>query len=140
METMGLFDQTFSVLEKNMNLRSQKHNLLISNIANVDTPNYKAFDLLVEKEMTKGTDDGTQLDLNQTQSAHFSLKNNTASDPPDIFQIEKARYDFRDDGNSVDIDKTMSDMAENGLQYNASAQMISRKFQMLENAINGARR
>ncbi len=58
-------------------------------------------------------------------------------DAPEIRPVEKSRYDFHTDGNTVDIDKTMSMLSENGLLYNASAQMISKKFQSLYNAING---
>jgi flagellar basal-body rod protein FlgB len=137
MESQGLFNQTFSVLEKSMNLRSQKHNLLVSNIANVDTPNYKAFDILVEEEMGK-TSGEAEAALNQTQPAHFALNGAGDSGAPEIRQAEKSRYDFHTDGNTVDIDKTMSMLSENGLLYNASAQMISKKFQLLTYAINGS--
>jgi flagellar basal-body rod protein FlgB len=137
MESQGLFNQTFSVLEKSMNLRSQKHNLLVSNIANVDTPNYKAFDILVDEEMGK-TSGEAEPALNQTQPAHFALNGAGDSSAPEIRQVEKSRYDFHTDGNTVDIDKTMSMLSENGLLYNASAQMISKKFQLLTYAINGS--
>ncbi|MBW1941137.1 MAG: flagellar basal body rod protein FlgB, partial [Deltaproteobacteria bacterium] len=50
MESQGIFNKTFSILEKNLDLRSIKHNLIVSNIANMDTPNYKGFDLIVEEE------------------------------------------------------------------------------------------
>ncbi len=137
MESQGLFDQTFSVLQKSMNLRSQKNNLLVSNIANMDTPNYKAFDILVEEEMGK-TSDGAKLSLNRTQPAHLSLNGTTDPNAAEIRQVEKPMYDFHIDGNTVDIDKTMINLSENGLLYNASAQMISKKFQLLTNAINGS--
>ena len=39
-------------------LRSLKHNVTVSNIANKDTPNYKAFDLVVEEELEKGNGTG----------------------------------------------------------------------------------
>jgi flagellar basal-body rod protein FlgB len=137
MESQGLFDQTFSVLEKSMNLRSQKHNLLVSNIANADTPNYKAFDILVEEEMGK-TAGGAKLPLNQTQPVHFSLNGTADTIGPEVIQVEKPIYDFNIDGNTVDVDKTMFKLSENGLMYNASAQMISKKFQLLTSAINGS--
>jgi flagellar basal-body rod protein FlgB len=137
MESQGLFDQTFSVLEKSMNLRSQKHNLLVSNIANLDTPNFKAFDILVEEEMGKISGE-TKLLLNQTQPLHISLNGTADSNAPEIREVEKPRFDFHADGNTVDIDKTMSMLSENGLLYNASAQMISKKFQSLSNVINGS--
>jgi flagellar basal-body rod protein FlgB len=136
MESQGIFDQTFSVLEKSMNLRSLKHNLMVSNITNMDTPNYKAFDILVEEEMGK-ISGGAKLPLNQTQSAHISLNGTTDPNAPEIREEENSGYDFHSDGNTVNVDRTMFKLSENGLLYNASAQMISKKFQSLSNAISG---
>jgi flagellar basal-body rod protein FlgB len=140
MESQGLFNQTFSVLEKSMNLRSQKHNLMVSNIANMDTPNYKAFDLLVEEEMGKTSAETKTMTLSRTQPGHIPLSGVAGMNVPEIKPVEKPLYDFREDGNTVDIEKTMSALSENGLLYNASAQMIAKKFQSLSNAINGTMR
>lgn len=138
MESQGIFNQTFSVLEKSLNLRSQKHNLLVSSIANMDTPNYKAFDILVEEEMGKALGNVNITPLNRTQAAHIPLMGMADLNAPEIRPVEKPQFDFRKDGNTVDMDKTMSKLSENGLLYNASAQMILKKFQSLSNAINGA--
>lgn len=138
MESQGIFNQTFSVLEKSMNLRSQKHNLLVSSIANMDTPNYKAFDILVEEEMGKALGNVKITPLNRTQAAHIPLMGMADLSAPEIRPVEDPQFDFRKDGNTVDMDKTMSKLSENGLLYNASAQMILKKFQSLSNAINGA--
>jgi len=140
MVSQGLFNQTFSVLEKSMNLRSQKHTLLASNIANMDTPNYKAFDILVEKEMQKTASISDTMPLTRTLSTHIPLTGIRDVNAPEIQEVEKSPYDFHHDGNTVDIDKTMSTISENGLLYNASAQIISKKFQSLMTAINGVAR
>lgn len=136
MESRALFDQTFSQLEKSMNLRSQKHDLLVSNIANADTPNFKAFDIMVEEEMQKSSGK-TGLQMVQSQPAHLSLNGTSNAVAPEIREVPAPRYNFRNDGNTVDMDKNMLMLAENGLLYNASAQMISKKFQLLTSAING---
>ena len=137
MESQGLFSKTFTVLEKSMNLRSQKHSLLVSNIANMDTPNYKAFDILVEEEMEKAFGETNTMTLMQTHPEHLSLNSAENMNAPEVKPAERSWYNFREDGNTMDIDRTMSVLSENGLLYNASAQMISKKFQSLSNAING---
>ncbi len=114
MVSQGLFNQTFSVLEKSMNLRSQKHNLMVSNIANMDTPNFKAFDILVDEEMQKTSGDSSRMPLTRTQSAHIPLAGMGDVNAPEIRPVEKPLYDFHADGNTVDIDKTMSMLSENG--------------------------
>ncbi len=137
MEPMGLFNQTFSVLEKSLNLRSEKHSLLVSNISNMDTPNFKAFDVMVKKEMQKADQKDGKLNLFQTQPMHFALPELSNGEHPEVIQVEEPQYNFREDGNTVDIDKTMTEMSENGLLYNASAEMITKKFQSLSKAISG---
>jgi flagellar basal-body rod protein FlgB len=123
-----------------MNLRSQKHSLLVSNIANIDTPNYKAFDIFVEEEMGKTSGESKSMTLSRTQPGHIPFSGTANPGAPEIHPVESPRYDFREDGNTVDIDRTMSVLSENGLLYNASAQMISKKFQALSSAINGSTR
>ncbi len=48
MESQGIYKGTLQLLERAMDLRSTKHNVVMSNIANMDTPNYKAFDVIIE--------------------------------------------------------------------------------------------
>jgi flagellar basal-body rod protein FlgB len=90
----------------------------------------------VEEEMRK-TSGEAKLPLNQTQPAHIPLIGMVDLNAPEIRPVEKSRFDFHSDGNTVDVDRTMFKLSENGLLYNASAQMISKKFQSLSNAING---
>jgi flagellar basal-body rod protein FlgB len=47
------------------------------------------------------------------------------------------QFGLRGDGNTVDIDRSMADLAENNLLYNAAAQIIQQKFQALKSAILG---
>ena len=53
MATQGIFSETISMLSKALDLRSRKHSVIVSNIANIDTPHYKAFDLAVEEELKR---------------------------------------------------------------------------------------
>ena len=103
----------------------------------MDTPNYKAFDILVEEEMEKAFGETNTMTLMQTHPEHLSLNSAENMNAPEVKPAERSWYNFREDGNTMDIDRTMSVLSENGLLYNASAQMISKKFQSLSNAING---
>jgi flagellar basal-body rod protein FlgB len=139
MDSQGIFSDTISTLEKVLDVRSLKHNLLVSNIANVDTPNYKAFDLIIEEEIGKTLGINQATSLSTTHPEHFhgtkshdaNLKSKVTATPP---------LSIRGDGNSVDIDRAMADMAENNLMYNALAQILSQKFTGLKSAIQEGRR
>jgi len=137
MESGALFKGAFPILEKALDLRSMRHHLIVSNIANKDTPNYKAFDLMVEEEMARSTntgDDATQ--LKRTDDAHLSKRRSSGMSGA-MGRATGQEFPLRGDGNSVDIDREMANLSENNLLYDALAQVISRKFSGLEDAIKG---
>jgi len=138
MESQGLFKGTFSLLEKAMDLRSLKHNATVSNIANKDTPGYKAFDLIVEEELEKVMGSGKDLGLKKTRQGH--LPGRTAGGITVRLGIDNtSQLSFRRDGNTVDIDKEMAKLSENNLLYDSLAQIISRKFRGLKDVIQGGK-
>jgi flagellar basal-body rod protein FlgB len=135
MGSQEMFNGTISILEKSLDIRSMKHNLLVSNIANKDTPNYKAFDLAVEEEMQKLTGTNKTVSLWKTQSGHLGANGETCSE----VSITKSSKGFEQniDGNTVDIEKEMTNLAENNLLYDAMAQIMRKKLQGLKVAIQG---
>lgn len=138
MESQGIFSQTVSILEKALDLRSKKHNVIASNIANMDTPDYKAFDLIIEKELQKVTGKGNSISLNKTNKAHMQSQRSKAGGVSVVID-DTQELSLRGDGNTVDIDKQMGNMAENTLMYKTAAQMIHKKFQGLKSAIQGGK-
>ena len=140
MESQGIFGETFSVLGKGLDLRSVKHNLIVSNIANLDTPGYKAFDLVIEEELTKRIGSEKEMGLRKTCPGHISGRRETRRVNVESGVAASPQLTLRADGNSVDIDKAMADLAENSLIYNALAQILSKKFQGLKDVIQGGGR
>jgi len=132
----GIFNKTFSLLERSLNLRSLNLRVLASNIANMDTPNYKAFEINLAEEMARNQRSGANLPFVRTHANHLP----GAPQSADSIQLQAARppeFSLRGDGNTVDIDRTMGKLAENTLLYNAATQLISRKFKGLKSAIKG---
>ena len=79
METKALFSGTVSVLEKVLDFRSRRHNIIISNIVNADTPGFKAFDIVMDEEMGRSTSSASDaLRLESTNPAHFSTADNNS--------------------------------------------------------------
>jgi flagellar basal-body rod protein FlgB len=136
MSTQSLFGGSISALQKSLNIGSLRHKVLTANIANIDTPNFKAFEVVMEDEIKKNGRPAQPVELVRTQPDHLNGRNQSstnvklkAADPPVL--------NFRADGNTVDLDKTMGKLAENTLLYRAAAQIIRRKFQGLKNVIQG---
>lgn len=119
-----------------MDLRSTKHNVVMSNIANMDTPNYKAFDVIIEEEMEKTKGAGHTTSVKRTHQKHLSGRNGAMGDvQPTLEETEQTT--LRKDGNTVDLDREMAKLSENNLMYDALAQVISKKFAGLKDAIKG---
>ena len=136
MPTNGIFRETISLLERSLNLRSLQHRALASNIANMDTPNYKAVEIAVKEEMNRNQDAASGIQLVRSQSGHLPIEHTWA----DSVKLKVARppeFSLRGDGNTVDLDRTMGRLAENTLLYKTAAQIISQKFSGLKRAISG---
>ena len=138
MAPQGIFSETISMLSKVLDLRSRKHSVIVSNIANIDTPNYKAFDLMVEAEMNKDSGRRGELDVEKTHREHLSPRNR-GSNLASLQPAEPSPFSLRGDGNTVDLDRSMTNLAENSLMYNAAARLIYKKFQGLKTAIQGGK-
>ena len=136
MTTGGIFNRTISVLEKNLDLRSMNHRVLAANIANLDTPNYKAVELAVSEEMNRASGTNRKISLTRTHVNHLPVQSHSRARIP-LKAAKAPEFSLRGDGNTVDIDRTMGQLAQNTLLYNASTQLISRKFKGLKNAISG---
>jgi flagellar basal-body rod protein FlgB len=135
MELKNIFTETLQRLEKNLDLRSRKHDLIVSNIANKDTPGYKAFDLIVEEEI-KGMSNKENLELARTHPMHTKAKRDRQNDYQ-IGIITDNSFTTESKENSVDLDREMGKLAENNLMFNVTSQIISKKINSLKNAIQG---
>ena len=139
MELQGLFGETLPVLEKALDLRSVRHTLISSNIANIDTPNYRSFDLQFKEEMNRAVGSGKTIPLSKTDGAHLPA---TGSDESGLSSrlVDDSLELSSANGNGVNIDREMMKLSENNLMYNATAQIVSKKLQGLRTAINGSGR
>jgi flagellar basal-body rod protein FlgB len=137
MDSSKLFSKTIGVMEKSLQLRARQHDVIVSNIVNMDTPNYKAFELHIEEELGGQVDGKKVLGLTRTSPDHLPVQRaGTKNLKPVAVDISK-QATLRGDGNTVDIDKEMGKLAENNFMYKASAQLIYKKFEGLKNAIKG---
>ncbi len=134
MDSKEIFGGSLRILEKSLDLRSRRHNLIASNISNMDTPGYKGFDILVDEELNKISGKSKGIRLEMTNPAHLPISKAFVGDIE--YRMEQVSpVNMRGDGNTVDIDKEMTKMAENTLLYNASAQILSKKFLALKTVI-----
>jgi flagellar basal-body rod protein FlgB len=132
---MKIFDTTLARLERSLDVRLARHNVLSANVANVDTPGYNAKDVDFQAAMSAaghGTT-GDSMTLASTDDGHMGpgALTTQAGAAGDIPLVDAAGSAPSMDGNKVDLDRTMVALAENGMQYGASARAAGKKLAIL---------
>ncbi|RSL32862.1 flagellar basal body rod protein FlgB [Salibacterium salarium] len=130
---MGLFDSTtFQNLQNGLKGAAMEQKAISENIANVDTPNYKAKSAQFQHTL----DDAIQnekMNANRTNNKHIEFGNNASQ----AYLSEDQSTMYNNNGNNVDIDKEMTDSAKNQIYYNAMTDRLSSKFSSLKSAVRG---
>lgn len=127
------FDRALGIHDDAVAVRVKRAEILANNIANSDTPNYKARDIDF-RSMLEGAMGTPQLEMARTQSGH-----NSSVISPDFASELMYRIPNQAsvDGNTVDLQEEMGRYTENAVDYQASFQFLSKKFMGLKNAIKG---
>lgn len=119
-----------------LKLSAQRNELLATNLANADTPNFKARDVDFKSALADAA--GSSLQMTQTGSAqaqHIALAANTPNHAAQtMYRVPLAPAL---DGNTVDAHVEQANFAQNAVRYQASLQFISGKFRSLMTAITG---
>jgi len=139
MPVNGIFTTTVEVLGKSMDLRAKNQNLLSSNIANAETPNYTPKALDFEGELQSALKSGRKGRQVQTVTnpRHIPLAGKGVSrlDAVTGSVVERPAKTPGKDGNAVELENEMGRLAENQIMYNASVQMLNKQFSDLRIAI-----
>ncbi len=135
---MRVEDKTFKSLEASLKFRKLRQELIASNIANAETPGYKAKKIDFEEALARALDTDEQMNMKVNDDRHFNVGNGGFNNlQPEIY--EDANGIVAMDGNTVDRDKEMAEMAENKIMYDASVQLINKKLALLKYAIGSER-
>jgi len=135
MQLDGLFSTTVELLGKNIDLRARHQNLIASNVANAETPNYVPKSLAFEEEL-QGALKGGSTAAAVTNSRHLPLKGAGSRIQSVTGRIvETPAKTPGKDGNAVEIENEMGRMMENQIMYNASVQILAKKFEGIKSAL-----
>lgn len=127
------FDPTIGALNTVMNLRLINQNVISSNIANADTPGYKAKALEFEGALRNALAEENQPTPIATDGRHIVHR---STEPVDPMIYDEPNGIESLDGNTVDRSAEMAKLAENQLLYDAAAEALKRKLGMLKYAIS----
>ena len=135
-----LLERDMKFQQTALNLRAHRQQILSSNIANADTPNYKAQDIdfkrTLDTMLGKTADtSSTPLAMARTSSAHLTLE--SLQEPLDRFRRFRTESQSSVDGNTVNMDVERAAFAENAIQYEASITFINGMLRSMQQAIAG---
>lgn len=143
MRIEGIFNSTVDLLGKSIDLRAKNQNLIASNIANAETPNFVPKTLVFEQELQgalKGPQAGQRTSA-APHARHIPIRNTGSGGAIQSVSgqvVETPAKTPGRDGNAVELENEMGNMAENQIMFNASVQMLTKKFEGLRMAIKGA--
>jgi len=131
-------DLTTKLLEKALDGLSLRQQAIANNVANVDTPNFKATEVSFEEDLKAALQNQSSpdaLDLRVGDPRHIG-----SQEPVDVDSISPRAQQLlttsmRNDGNNVDVDREMTRLAETQLFFQATTQLINVKFNQLKTAI-----
>jgi flagellar basal-body rod protein FlgB len=130
------FDSALGIHEQALSFRAQRAEVLANNIANADTPHYKARDLDFASVLAEQTGKSQRgpVNLNRTDSRHIAAEG---------IGMGNAALNYRNplhasiDQNSVDLQIEQSNYAENAVNFQASFTFLNNKFKGLIGALRG---
>ncbi|MEW6513278.1 MAG: flagellar basal body rod protein FlgB [Pseudomonadota bacterium] len=132
-------DQDLSTLRNAMNIRGYRQEVLASNIANADTPHYKARDVDFKSALQaavggRGAPSVQPVTLARTQAGHLG---DGGVSPHSGSVKHRAEYQGAVDGNTVNMDVERAAFTENALQLEALIMFVNKRFEGLQRAIQG---
>jgi len=127
------FDSALGIHARALSIRSRRNELLASNIANADTPGYKARDIDFRQVLAGAG--GGENSLRRTEAGHLGLQNDSGIEGAELLYRVPNQPSL--DGNTVDPDLEKAAFAENAIRYNASLTFLDRKFRGLMLALKG---
>lgn len=128
-------ESAFQYHQQALALRQQRHKVLASNIANADTPNYKARDMDFAAELKSAVargSSGRELALSRTAERHLPGQGPASSTKGLLYRVPDQPSL---DGNTVDMDRERAAFADNSVRYQAALTIMNSRIQGLKKAM-----
>ena len=131
-------DRAFNYQKQVMNLRTERQQLIASNIANADTPHYKARDLDFGKSLQAALAGRPAAGgLEMARSARGHLSGQASMPARDL--LYRNEYQSAVDGNTVEMDVERANFSDNAIRYEASVTFVTGQIKGLLDAMQSPR-
>ncbi len=123
-------------LFKELSFRGERQKIIASNIANINTPNYKTKELVFEQELQKASNKN-DLQLYTTHKSHITEgKSAINSTDPQLIAVQG--LEEQNDGNNVNLDQQMSNMNQNLTMIDALSQAVKKDSRLFRSVIESS--
>lgn len=130
LKEVDYMSNTYNVVKKGLEVAAQRQQSISSNITNINTENYKANKIAFEEVLAKKT---SKINMAKTDKKHFGIDNIANME---IKEEKRKNTYVNDNGNNVDLDLEMTELAANELQYSALVRQLNSKLSSLNYVIN----
>lgn len=135
---MKIIDPTMKALATSLNFRQMRQELITSNIANAETPEYKAKRLNFEEALSRALDVDKMNSLISNDQRHFDVGGGGFNNlQPEV--IEDPNGVVAENGNTVNRDDELARMAENKIMYDATVQLLNKKLGLRKYVLSSER-
>ncbi len=123
------------LLFQQLNFRGERQKVISTNIANIDTPDYKTKELKFEDQLNRSEND-YKLKLAKTHINHISFKHEEQH--PNMKLYEVKGLEEQNDGNNVNLDSQMSEMSKNSIMFSALQSSIKKDSVWFKSVIDAS--
>ncbi len=131
---MTIFDRTLRLIERTLDLRGQRHQVIASNIANEETPHFRAKEMQFQEALSNAHRGRPGVMLVSTHARHMGLTGDAMARVAGRVN-ELAAPDVPLDANTVNLEYEMAKLSDNAMHYNTAATIVASKLRGLLTAI-----
>jgi flagellar basal-body rod protein FlgB len=129
MNNTKISQNTYNLIKNSMDVSVLRQKVISHNIANVNTKGYKKFDVVLDETLSNDAN------LKVADEKHI-IANESSND---IKIVRDESSSMRKDGNNVDVDSEMMNLASNSMMYNALVSELNNRFSMTRYVIKGGK-
>ncbi len=123
------------LLFQQLNFRGERQKVISTNIANIDTPDFKTKELKFQDQLNR-SDNEYKLKLSRTHINHISFKDESSNSNMKLYEVNGLKE--QNDGNNVNLDSQMSEMSKNSIMFSALQNSIKKDSVWFKSVIDAS--
>lgn len=135
---MTIFDKTMRLIERTLDLRAARHQVIVSNIANEETPGYRSKDMRFQDALASAARGRPDVSLAVTHGRHLGIRGDAVARAAGRV-VDTGDGDLPLDANTVNLEIEMAKLSDNAMHYNTAATVMGARLRQLLGVIREGR-